>query len=386
MHQGKILSRPNENGPGRILGLAQAFTDIPDTLIPRDLMDIHENARKTINNNYVMGPLEQYILYHWSIAQIEDFLKDLLRDSITIFVPSLSVDMPFVGYKSVEDSEDEFAIDEPIVAGMRLGLGITSNMSYFGGKLVESNRALEGVVEAELKEAGIKNTALAKENIKRIVYIPIAPILSVVCDDGNTIRNIFGDYLDFADCDTTLLENVFGNCLAIKNGSVNIVESVSNLMISKHKEPMGSTIRTEGFENPFYYFMPSFFDADLAQRIVKRKPDTDPSYFREELLRHTRYTRFITAQMYAKLMSYLPSGKEVYLFIAKSSKLYDIAEMAVRPNGLEIHDVKIMRNKTFPLLAEAEASAFRILRGYLTEEIMERLDVKRELSMKVLFG
>ena len=90
MHQGRVLTDPMGNGPGRMLGLASAYVTISeDKTFEKnpELLPVHKEAKATLENNFVMGPLEQYILYHNAISYLDDYLRDLFRDSIVIFVP-----------------------------------------------------------------------------------------------------------------------------------------------------------------------------------------------------------------------------------------------------------------------------------------------------------
>ncbi len=343
MSQNRIFSDPMNNGPGRILSVALALASMDDIEkeIPKDLEEIHEQAKTTLDNNIVMGGLEQYMIYHALINEEKPFLEDLFQDGLPIFVPSLTTD---VVYEYDKISEYEFQLKEKLQPGKKWGVDITSNHSHFGWKLLSHHQDLELRVLEEREKGNYPDANPGRS----IIYIPIAPILTFVEYQENTLVNILRE---------------------------DIVQRVNESMDKKDKDLMGSTILTRDFEKPFYEYRPSFYDSDKALKVMR-----DRGHILQDdkklLQRHTRYNRIVTSFMYSSILETIPddlwSGSEnkIYVFSTVTSPLYDIMQRAAKRAGKRIHPARIMRNTTFPTMAEAEDSALNILKGYQMDVLL----------------
>jgi hypothetical protein len=342
MHQGKRFSNPFGNGPGRILYCIRPFGE-PN--IPDNLLHIHQKAATTAENRRVTGQIEQYNYYHELIVQELPALMQELSDAIAVFVPTLTVDLP------VYWNEERYTLpvikDRP-VPSIKRGVDITSNYSYVGREILEMHKRI-------IQYVSMQDTGSYPDSQpgKKLIYIPVAPVLTLVHYDGNTLRNMLED----------------------------IVEDVSGMMSHRDKELMGSTALTNGFEKPFYEYMASFYDADRALMAFHVPDLMTKTQYRKELLDHTRYNRIVTAHMYGKIMSLIPE-REIYAYIAKTSPLHSILEYAAKSAGKEFHEVTIMRNTKLPALGEAEKSPFGILENYLITKLLGR---RAQLVMKDLF-
>ncbi len=360
MHQGRVLTDPMGNGPGRMLGLASAYVTISeDKTFEKnpELLPVHKEAKATLENNFVMGPLEQYILYHNAISYLDDYLRDLFRDSIVIFVPSLTA-------TSYEEKRiigsDEFKTELMPYSSNRIGADITSLFSVIGAKLRDMCTQLQIDYERDLSSGDFR----PEEASKNLLFIPVAPFLSVVSFDGLTIRNIFGENIELND------------------DTYNIREQVNAVMDQKGKITMGSTVLEGITEAPFYWYLPSFIDKDAAARFY-RKHDMTFSEYKSQVSLYTRYNRLLISEMYAHLISLLPEETEVVPFLCKTSPLTDILHRAARKNNRLLYDLNIMDNVKEPIMGEASLGAINILRQYIIHQrVGQRKTLRRDTFRK----
>jgi len=339
IHQSKVFSDPLKHGPGRILYVTLPFNGNID--VPKDLQHIHDKALQTADYRRITGPLDQYFIYHSLLREQLYFIEDLLQDgAIPIFVPSLSRDMPYhVGTDESQGQE---------MTGKKRGVDPTSSFSDFGYKLGRFHGLLEEKIEEEYETGDFPDADLDKQ----IIYITVGPILTINYWE-NGLQNMFGD---------------------------TIVQEVDEEMIAKGKNTMGRVNQGYGYEKMLFQYMPSFFDVDAAQKASRRPKHLSKVEFRNSLLEHTRYNRHIASYIYSTFMEIMPQD-EVYLFLQKSSFLYEIAKKAAKRTGKKINETLLMRNVDLPRLAEAEDSALNIMGGYIASQILGK---RKRLTMKSL--
>ena len=79
-------------------------------------------------------------------------------------------------------------------------------------------------------------------------------------------------------------------------------------------------------------------------------------------------------------MKIIPQEK-IYLFLQRSSFLYEIAERAARRSDKIIKEVLVMRNENMPKMDEAEESALKIMGGHIAAQILGR---RKKLTLESL--
>lgn len=337
MHQGKVLTEPLGNGPGRMLAIAQAYTTIDDKLFENtQLEEVHKQAKQTLQNNYVIGPLEQYMLYHKKISYID--LRELFQDAIIVFMPSLSV----VDFEeAIKLTEDEFAAKIFPKVPRKVGVDITSIFSEMGTRLKNM------LARLDIKEEFAKGDYNFRD--RDIFFIPIAPVLSIVEYDGFTLRNIFGENLQ------------------INSVQRNIKQEVNDILRMKGKKLMGSTVLEGNYESVFYWYLPSFIDHQTAIRFFRSNEMTITEY-KEKVPLYTRYNRILISRMYSRIIDLIPDTTILYPYLCKTSPLFDILKRAGKNSQRSLYEVSIMENETNPGIAEASKSALRKLKQFIVYE------------------